>query len=131
MKYLLVLLALTTSAFAKTRMPDKLVCTSAALSENVRAFNLIDLNTTHPDATITDASLMGYEIRDGQMIMGLSNECDNSYEVTIDLSQIEEMMAGKRKSVTGKLVYSDVALSEARNTEEAVEETVEINCRLK
>lgn len=131
MKYLAVLLLLSTTAFAKTRMPDKIICTSAALSENVRSFKIIDLNTTHPESTITDAGLMGYEIRDGVMTMGLSNECDNSYEITIPLYELEEIVKGKLKSVKGKLVYSDVALSEARNTEEAVEETVELNCRLK
>lgn len=130
MKYLLLALFLTTSAFAKTRMPDTINCTSKATSENVRSFSLIDLNTTRPDATIPDASLMGFEIRDGLMIMGLSNECDNSYDVTINLREIEEMVEGKRKTVTGKLSYSDVALSEANNSEEAMEETVEVTCRL-
>lgn len=131
MKLFLLLLIVSSSAFAKTRMPNKLVCTSKATSENVRSFKLIDLNTTRPDTTIPDAGLMGYEIRDGQMIMGLSNECDNSYDVTIGLREIEELVEGKRKVVTGKLTYSDVQLSEARNTDEAVEETVEINCLLK
>jgi hypothetical protein len=64
------------------------------------------------------------------MNIGLSNECDNSYEISIPVYELEEVIAGKRASVTGKLVYSDVALSEERNTEEAVEETVEITCQL-
>lgn len=130
MKYFLVLLAISSSAFA-TRMPDTIICTSKATSEVVRSFSLIDLNTLHPNATIEDGGFMGYELRDGVMTMGISNECDNSYEISIPLHELEEVIEGKRKSVTGKLVYSDVALSEARNTEEAVEETVEINCRLK
>ncbi|MES2526903.1 MAG: hypothetical protein V4598_07435 [Bdellovibrionota bacterium] len=130
MKYFLVLLALSTSVFA-ARMPEKIICTSKATSEVVRAFSLIDLNTLHPNATIEDGGFMGFELRDGVLSMGISNECDNSYEISLPIHELEEMIEGKRKSVTGKLVYSDVALSEARNTEEAVEETVEINCRLK
>jgi hypothetical protein len=74
---------------------------------------------------------MYFELRDGMLNMGLSNEFDNSYEVSLSVDGIEQVIAGKKKSISGKLVYSDVALSEARNTEEAVEETVEINCRLK
>ncbi len=130
MKYFLVLLALSTSAIA-ARMPDKIICTSKATSEVVRSFSLIGLNTLRPNATIEDGGFMGFELRDGMMTMGISNECDNSYEISIPLHELEEVIDGKKKSVTGKLVYSDVALSEARNTEEAVEETVEINCRLK
>lgn len=130
MKYFLVLLALSTSAFA-TPIPSELVCTSKATSENVRTFSLTGLNTTEPDATIMDSGFMGMEVADGMLEMGFSNECDNSYGVKIELSQIEELMEGKRKTITGKLTYSDVALSEARDTEEEVEETVEITCRLK
>ena len=121
---------LPTSAFAKTRMPETITCTSNATSENVRSFSLIDLDTTRPDSSIEDTSLMGYELSDGVMNMGLSNECDNSYDITISLTQIEEMVSGERKTVMGKLNYSDVALSEARNTDRAGEETVEITCRL-
>ncbi len=131
MKYFFVLMLISSVSFAKTRMPDTIKCTSKATSENVRSFSLVDLNTTHPEATIVDTGLMGYEIRDGVMSMGLSNECDNSYEISIPLYELEQVIEGKKKNVTGKLVYSDVALSEARDTEEAVEETVEINCRLK
>lgn len=130
MKYFLVLLCLSSTAFA-TRMPDKIICTSKATSEVVRSFSLIGLNTLRPNATIEDGGFMGFELRDGVMSMGISNECDNSYDISLSIRELEEMIDGKRKSVTGKLVYSDVALSEARNTEEAVEETVEINCRLK
>ena len=130
MKYFLALLVISSSAIA-ARMPDKIICTSKATSEVVRSFSLIGLNTLRPDATIEDGGVMGYELRDGMMTMGISNECDNSYEISIPLRELEEVINGKKKSVTGKLVYSDVALSEARNTEEAVEETVEINCRLK
>ncbi len=130
MKYFFVLLLISSTAFAKTRMPDTINCTSKATSENVRAFSLVDLNTTHPESSILDASLMGYEIRDGVMSMGLSNECDNDYKISIPLYELEQMIEGKRKSVTGKLTYSDVALMEANNSEEAMEETVEITCRL-
>ncbi len=131
MKYLIALLVISTSAVAETRMPDTIICTSKATSEVVRSFSLINLNTLHPNATIDDGGFMGYELRDGVMSMGISNECDNSYEITIPLYELEQVIEGKKQSVTGKLVYSDVGLSEARNTEEAVEETVEINCRIK
>lgn len=131
MKLFIVMLALSTSVFAKTRMPDTIKCTSNAASENVREFSLIDLNTLHPSATIPDTGLMGYELRDGVMNMGLSNECDNSYDISLSLNDVQKLVERKAKTITGKLVYSDVALSEARNTEEAVEETVEITCRLK
>lgn len=129
MKLMLALMLLSTASFAKTQMPKELKCTAPAKSERVQSFKLIDLRTTHPGSTIEDAGLMGFEIRDGVMEMGLSNECDNSYGITISLSQIEELMTGKRKTITGKLTYSDVWLSEAMETEEAVEETVEITCR--
>lgn len=130
MKYFLALLVISSSALA-ARMPDKIICTSKATSEVVRSFSLIGLNTLRPNATIEDGGFMGYELRDGMMTMGISNECDNSYEISIPLHELEEVIKGKKKSVTGKLVYSDVALSEARDTDEAVEETVEINCRVK
>ncbi len=130
MKYFLALLVVSSSAIA-ARMPDKIICTSKATSEVVRSFSLIGLNTLRPNATIEDGGFMGFELRDGVMTMGISNECDNSYDISLPIHELEEMIEGKRKSVTGKLVYSDVALSEARNTEEAVEETVELNCRLK
>jgi hypothetical protein len=110
-------------------LPKELKCTSKATSEYVRNFKIVGLGTTEPDTTIPDSGLMGFEIRDGILGIGVSNECDNSYELEISLNQIEEMMEGKRKTVTGKLTYSDVALDEARNAEEPQEETVEITCQ--
>lgn len=130
MKFLIVILAVSFSAFAKTRMPDTIVCTSNATSEAVRSFSLVDLSTTRPNATIEDTGLLGYSVQDGYLTMDLSNECDNGYTVQLMLHEIEEMVEGKRTSISGKLTYSDVALSEANNSEEAMEETVEISCRL-
>jgi hypothetical protein len=110
-------------------LPKELKCTSNATSENARSFSIVGLGTTHPDLTILDASFMGFEIRDGVMSLGVSNECDNDYGIEINISDLDDLMTGKTKTVTGKLTYSDVPLSEARNTEEAVEETVEITCQ--
>ncbi len=131
MKFLAAILLLSTSAFAATGMPKELKCTSKAKSEMAQKFKLTGLTSTRPGSTLAngDQGLMGMELRDGQLILGFSNECDNDYGITISLSQIEELMTGKRKTITGELKYSDVWLSEAMETEEAVEETVEITCQ--
>ncbi len=131
MKLMIALILLSTTAIAGTSMPKELKCTSKAKSEMAQNFKLTGLNTTRPGSTIAngDQGLMAMELRDGQLILGFSNECDNEYGITISLTQIEELMTGKSKTVTGELKYSDVSLSEAMNTEESVEETVEITCQ--
>ncbi|MFL5783144.1 MAG: hypothetical protein ACJ76H_00960 [Bacteriovoracaceae bacterium] len=129
MKKFIVLGLLMSTTLMAAPLPKELKCTSNGTSENVRSFSIVGLATTHPDLTITDASPMGFEIRDGVMSIGVSNECDNDYGLEISINELDEYLSGKRATVTGKLTYSDVSLSEARNTEEAVEETVEITCR--
>lgn len=129
MNKIIILGLLVSTSVMAAPLPKELKCTSKATSEYVRNFKIVGLGTTEPDTTIPDSGLMGFEIRDGILGIGVSNECDNSYELEISLNQIEEMMEGKRKTVTGKLTYSDVALDEARNAEEPQEETVEITCQ--
>ena len=57
-------------------------------------------------------------------------ECDNGYGVTLSIDDLRDLKNGKVKEIKGMIDYSDVELSEARNSEEAEEEKVEIVCRL-
>lgn len=128
MKMFLALVAFSFSVSAST-LPDKLTCISKATSSKVSNFEILDLNSLEPDSTIFDSSFLTLTSDAGQLSVSFSNQCDNWYEVKFNLNELRELQKKQRKEVTGILNYSDVELSEARNSEEPEEEKVPVICR--
>lgn len=125
-----LLLSFSLTAIAAERLPDSIKCKSDALSSAVKSFEITEINSFEPDSTIPDASLLNLSVDAGTFEVSFSNECDNGYTVSLQIDDLRALRAKKVKTIKGKLSYSDVELSEARNSEEAEEETVEISCSL-
>ncbi len=83
-----------------------------------------------PDSSIYDASFLNLSVDAGTLDMSFSNQCDNWYSVTLKTYDLRDLEAGKVKSINGMIKYSDVPLSEAHNSDEAMEEEISIVCRL-
>lgn len=128
MKTFLALLVFSFSVAAST-LPDKLTCVSKATSSKVTSFEILELNTLEPDSTIYDSSFLTLTSDAGQLSVSFSNQCDNWYEVKFNLKELRELQKKERKEVSGILSYSDVELSEIRNSEEPEEEKVPVICR--
>lgn len=124
-----LLLSVSLSAFAGGPIPDSITCTSKALSTAVQSFEITDITSFEPDSTIPDASLLNLTVDAGTFEVSFSNECDNGYTVTLQIDDLRALKAKTATEIKGTLTYSDVELSEARNSEEAEQETVEIICR--
>lgn len=132
MKNLITVLALTFSfsALANNSLPDAIKCTSNGTSSAVQSFSILEINSFEPEATIPDQSFLQINVDAGRIEISFSNECDNGYGITLSIDDLRDLKNGKVKEIKGMIDYSDVELSEARNTEEAQEEKVEIVCRL-
>lgn len=125
-----IVLSFSLSAFAAGKLPDSLKCKSNALSSAVQSFEITEITSLEPDSTIPDASLLNLSVDAGTFEVSFSNECDNGYTISLELEDMRALKARKVKEIKGKLSYSDVELSEARNSEESEEETVEVTCTL-
>lgn len=123
----IALILMSSSAFAGI-LPDKLVCQSKATSTNVKSFEITELNTFEPDSTIYDSSFLNLTSDAGEVTVSFSNQCDNWYQVKFNLKELRELKKQLRKEVVGVLNYSDVNLSDARNSEEPEEEKVQVIC---
>lgn len=126
-----VALASSLSAFAGTKIPDAISCKSNALSTAVQSFEITEITSFEPDSTIPDSSLLNLSVDAGTFEVSFSNECDNGYTVTLQIDDLRELEAKTLTAIKGRLTYSDVELSEARNSEEAEQEEVDIICTLK
>jgi hypothetical protein len=126
-----ILLSVSVSAFAGQSLPDSIKCKSNALSSAVQSFEITEITSFEPDSSIPDASLLNLSVDAGTFEVSFSNECDNGYTVSLQIDDLRALKAKSVKSIKGELNYSDVELSEARNSEEAEEEKVEIICTLK
>ncbi len=130
MKNLITIFTLSFSFSVLAKLPDSIKCSSLATSETVKEFTISEITTMEPDSSIYDTSFLNLEVDAGTLDMSFSNQCDNWYSVTLKTYDLRDLKVGIVKSVEGTLKYSDVPLSEARNSEEAEEETVKIICRL-
>jgi hypothetical protein len=133
MKALITAIALASSlsAFAGTSLPDAITCKSNAVSSAVKSFEISEINSFEPDSTIPDSGLLNLSVDAGTFEVSFSNECDNGYTITLQIDDLRALRMKKLKEIKGTLTYSDVELSEARNSEEAEEEKVAIVCKLK
>lgn len=130
MKNIITILALTFSFSALATLPDSIKCSSKATSDAVKEFTIKDITTMEPDSSIYDASFLNLSVDAGTLEMSFSNQCDNWYSVSVKTYDLRDLIAGKVKSIKGMMKYSDVPLSEAHNSEEAMEEEISITCRL-
>lgn len=124
-------MAMAQSVVADKTLPASITCVSEAASSAVKAFEITELNTTSPDSTITDSGLLDFEITNNLVDITFSNECDNYYGLVFYKIDLASLKSGAKLEVKGLLNYGDVELSEARNTEDQIEETVTVTCRLK
>ena len=130
MKTIISVLALIFSFSALATLPDSIKCTSDATSETVKQFTISEITTMEPDSSIYDASFLNLSVDAGTLEMSFSNQCDNWYSVSLKTYDLRDLKAGEVQSIDGMMKYSDVPLSEANNSEEAMEEEISITCRL-
>lgn len=123
MKAILFTVLISTSVWGRTpfreTLPETIVCRSKAISQVVREFKITALNTSSPDTTLPDTSLMEAPIMNGVFYnVGFSNECDNSYDLTLTFKDLIALKKGTVNSITGTLEYFDVALQEEEHEED-------------
>ncbi len=129
MKAAFIALILMSTSVLAGNLPEKIICKSNALSSNVKSFEITELHTLEPDSSIFDSSFLNLTSDAGQVTVSFSNECDNWYEVKFRIQDLRDLKNGLIKEVAGELNYSDVDLSEIRNSTEPEEEKIQVICR--
>ncbi|MEK7356248.1 MAG: hypothetical protein AAB250_07350 [Bdellovibrionota bacterium] len=135
----------STFAFAQTRtdatpatmaaLPAAIKCTSNAISNTVKSFEISSLDTIELESTIDDASFMDTPDlttnANGKQNISFtfSNECDNGYGFTFSVDDLVQLKAGSLQAISGTLEYGDVDLYDETNGQ-ITEETVTVSCGL-
>lgn len=106
-------------------IPDAITCTSKAKMPELKKFHLSDINTDSPSMNMYDVPFNENYSDEKIFSLYFSNECENSYVLTIPMDQMKRLQAGKLKKVTGELEYSQYVGSD---DVEFYDETVQITC---
>ena len=116
-------------------LPAAIKCTSNAISNTVKSFEISSLDTIELESTIDDASFMDTPDlttnANGKQNISFtfSNECDNGYGFTFSVDDLVQLKAGSLQAISGTLEYGDVDLYDETNGQ-ITEETVTVSCGL-
>lgn len=122
-------LALSSSAFAKS---IDLQCVTHAKDHSVRKFTISDLASASPSVSIYDAPFQEKTEDRGLVDISFSSECESSYRFVFSSYGVDDLKAGKTKTITGLFVYDNPTLSElVKGGDETASESVEVKCTVK
>lgn len=128
-----VLAAFATSAMASEpaprKRPDNLVCTSDSTNTIVQKFHLLGLNTDKLDSDIDARSDGPVSDEFGTTTVVGNNGCDNDYTWIFFSTDLDQLVRGVRKSVTGIMTFAN-SNSVCADEDCELAETIAISCEI-